>query len=306
MCVCQRASSVHVPVPSGHAFSMTDPYAGDVMVTSMETAHRSRSNMDRVRLVLADSDGAYRAVVAVKLGHHGVDVVGLPDGQALLRHFAGDAGADIIGLEWMLPDVSGMDMLARLRHRGVRVPVIFLTIDASARRESQALGRGAIDFVAKSRGLDILAQRVHRIARLVDLVPAAPQEMVLRFGLLQMKPQVCRAYWQGVDLNLTMNEFKVVRLLTSRTEEYVSPRDIYDCMHYAGFIGGTGEEGYRTNVRSAIRRIRRKFQALDPGFDAIATLAVEGYQWRGSPPRRPVDRAASWHDQAAGGISDSL
>ncbi len=284
---------------------MTDPCLGDVMVTSLETAHCSRSNIDCIRLVLTDNDAAYRAVVAAKLGRHGVDVVGLPDGQALLRHFVGDAGADIISLEWMLPDVSGMDLLVRLRHRGVRVPVIFLTVDASARREAQALGRGAVDFVAKSRGVDILAQRVHRIARLADLGPAALEEEVLRFGRLQMKPQVCRAYWQGVDLNLTMNEFKVVRLLTSRMEEYVSPRDIYDCMHYAGFIGGTGEEGYRTNVRSAIRRIRRKFHALDPGFDAIATLAVLGYQWRSNPPRRPVDRAASWHDQAAAGISDS-
>jgi two-component system response regulator ChvI len=235
--------------------------------------------------------------------------VGLPDGRAVLDYFAGDDSGDIISLDWVLPDVSGMEMLARLRHRGVRLPVMFLTANAPARRESLALGRGAIDFVAKSRGVAILAQRVHRIVRLASRVPVAPEEEILRHGPLQMKPQICRAYWKGVDVNLTVNEFKVVRLLTARMEQYVSPREIYDCMHYAGFFGGTGEEGYRTNVRSAIRRIRRKFHALDPGFDAIATLPIRGYQWRSGILRRTsdwVERNASWHDPVAVGFSERL
>jgi len=253
---------------------MTTPVTGTVC--------RGRNNAERTRVVLVDDDDAYRNVINAKLAHHGIEVIGLGSGHDLLNHFAGDGSGDVITLDWTLPDVSGIDLLARLRHRGVRLPVVFLTGNASVRRERLALDRGAVDIVGKSRGVAILAQRIHRIVLLARRPAAAQAEETVRCGPLLLRPHICRAYWKNVDINLTLSEFKVVQLLTSKTDEYVSPREIYDCMHYAGFIGGTGEEGYRTNVRSAMRRIRRKFHALDPGFDMISTLPIRGYQWNGS------------------------
>jgi two-component system, OmpR family, response regulator ChvI len=50
-------------------------------------------------------------------------------------------------------------------------------------------------------------------------------------------------------------------------------------MHYEGFIAGAGEEGYRLNVRSTIKRIRKKFLKLDPTFNEIGTFAAVGYAW---------------------------
>ncbi|HKU94917.1 MAG TPA: response regulator transcription factor [Vineibacter sp.] len=253
---------------------MTTPVTGTVC--------RGRSNAERTRVVLVDDDDAYRSVITAKLAHHGIEAIGFANGHDVLDYFASDGSGDVIALDWTLPDVSGIDLLARLRHRGVRLPLVFLTINASVRRERLALARGAVDFIGKSRGVAILAQRFHRIVLLARRVPEAPAEETIRCGALLLRPHICRAYWKNIDINLTLSEFKVVQLLTSKMDEYVSPREIYDCMHYAGFIGGTGEEGYRTNVRSAMRRIRRKFHALDPGFDMISTLPIRGYQWSSS------------------------
>jgi two-component system, OmpR family, response regulator ChvI len=51
-------------------------------------------------------------------------------------------------------------------------------------------------------------------------------------------------------------------------------------MHYAGFVAGSGDHGYRSNVRSCIKRIRAKFHACDPDFDEIQNHMGFGYCWK--------------------------
>jgi two-component system response regulator ChvI len=60
---------------------------------------------------------------------------------------------------------------------------------------------------------------------------------------------------------------KSVHLLASHAGSFMTYRALYDRLTYEGFIAGTGEDGYRANVRSAIKRIRNKFRACDPAFD---------------------------------------
>ena len=61
---------------------------------------------------------------------------------------------------------------------------------------------------------------------------------------------------------------------------YVTYRAIYDGLHYEGFIAGSGADGYRGNVRSAIKRIRNKFRSFDPTFDEIENYTGFGYRWK--------------------------
>jgi len=56
-------------------------------------------------------------------------------------------------------------------------------------------------------------------------------------------------------------------------------RLIYDRLRYEGFIAGAGADGYRVNVRSTIKRIRKKFLSLDPAFREIETHSTFGYAW---------------------------
>ena len=61
---------------------------------------------------------------------------------------------------------------------------------------------------------------------------------------------------------------------------YVTYRAIYDRQHYEGFIAGDGADGYRANVRSAIKRIRNKFRSFDSTFDEIENYNGFGYCWK--------------------------
>ena len=95
-----------------------------------------------------------------------------------------------------------------------------------------------------------------------------------------LRPRISRAYWAGQDVNLTVTEYNIVQRLTARAGEFVSYRAIYDCVHHAGFIAGRGDDGYRTNVRSSMKRIRNKFRAIDGSFSEIENFPAFGYRWR--------------------------
>ena len=89
--------------------------------------------------------------------------------------------------------------------------------------------------------------------------------------------------WAGypgkVEVDLTVSELKLVVLIASNVDRYVPYRELYDGIHYEGFMAGSGEHGYRANVRSSIKRIRNKFRQCDPTFNEIRNCTGFGYCW---------------------------
>ena len=179
--------------------------------------------------------------------------------------------------------MSGIDLLPRLRREGILLPVVFLTGRSSPSHENLAFDRGALDFVDKSRGVPILAKRIRVIVESSKRPAELEVDETLHCGRLMLKPRVSRAFWDTVDVNLTLTEFNIVRLLASSIGNHVTYRAVYDTMHHEGFIAGSGEDGFRTNVRSCIKRIRNKFRALDPNFACIANYPSFGYRWEVDP-----------------------
>lgn len=237
-----------------------------------------------IRLIFVDDDDDYREAVGVELAERGFLVDSFADGASMLEFLAAGGCADVIVLDWSLPVTSGIDLLPKLKRRGVVVPVVFLTGRSSLAHESMAFDRGALDFIDKTRGVEILAKRLRLIVEAGKRPQTAePAGEVLHCGRLMLKPHVSRAYWDEVDVNLTLTEFNIVRLLASTVGAHVTYRAVYDCMHYAGFIAGSGEDGYRTNVRSSIKRIRNKFRAIDAEFAEIENFPSFGYRWGRAP-----------------------
>ena len=95
-----------------------------------------------------------------------------------------------------------------------------------------------------------------------------------------MYPSTARALWRQHDVGLTVTEYKIVRLLVSGVG-IRSYRTIYDTVHYDGFVAGSAL-GYTINARSLMKRIRRKFLAVDPGSSTIKNVHKIGYRWLAS------------------------
>jgi two-component system response regulator ChvI len=232
------------------------------------------------RLVLVDDDPSFRQAAIFELEALSFQVLGLANGDSLLDHLDGTlTPPDAIILDWYLDKETGIDILPRLQRRGIQIPVIFLTGAASRDHEISTFDLGAFDFIDKMRGMTVVARRINRILQMTQNNMLAICDE-LAHGHLTLRPKVSRALWKGEDVNLTVTEFNIVHLLVERAGEYVTYRNIYDCVRGSGFFAGSGEDGYRTNVRSSIKRIRSKFNALDPDFNEIQNFQAFGYQWQ--------------------------
>jgi two-component system, OmpR family, response regulator ChvI len=147
--------------------------------------------------------------------------------------------------------------------------------------EEAALEGGAVDFIDKSRRLPILLRRLELIAE--GTRPAADRDprraTSIRLGPLELRCDTNRALWAGRVIDLTLTEFKIVMLLAEKAGQDVGYREIYNLVHGKDFISGHGAQGYRANVRTFIKRIRKKFRDGDSSFDRIENYASFGYRW---------------------------
>src|SRR5450631_2250462 len=254
------------------------------------------ANAEVRRVVLVESDQYYREMLTVELLRQGFVVHAFTDGASLLGSLAAAVDADLAVLDWDLPKMPGIKLLARLRQHGVNLPVVFLTgkviagVDHDqcllASRETlnadecMAFDQGAVDFIAKSRDRQVLVRRLRSVVELAKPKTVVAVEERLACDKLLLKPESSRAYWNQVDVGLTLGEYKIVHLLASNAGSFMTYRAVYDRLRFEGFIAGIGEDGYRANVRSAIKRIRNKFRACDPAFDEIENYTGFGYCWR--------------------------
>jgi two-component system response regulator ChvI len=232
-------------------------------------------------LVLVDDDDLVRESLGLNLIDNGYQVTSFGNGRDALAYLQSGGPGDIVLLDWRMPGLTGLDVLRRLRRAGITIPVIFLTVLSDDIYEQAALEGGAVDFIDKSRRLPILLKRLELIAEGVRTAvdPDPRQGTSIRLGPLELRFDTNRALWAGRVIDLSLTEFKIVRLLSERAGQDVRYREIYDLVHGKDFIAGPGAEGYRVNVRTFIKRIRKKFRDLDPGFDEIENYAGFGYRW---------------------------
>src|SRR5262249_28358134 len=168
-----------------------------------------------IRLIFVDDDDDFREAAAAELVDLGFAGESFADGASMLAALANGLAADLIVLDWSLPVMSGIDLLPRLRREGIKLPVVVLTGRSSCSSQHPAFDRGALDFVDKTRGVSILAKRIGAIVKSAKRPAALDVDEIEHCGRLMLKPRIGRAFWDSIDLNLTLTEFNIVRLLSS-------------------------------------------------------------------------------------------
>jgi two-component system response regulator ChvI len=264
-------------------------------------AYARDENTKRFKILLVDDDPAFIETLSENLDHEGYAPSHHPDSATALKWLLDGGRCDAILLDWYMPDVTGAAFLKSIRDAGIDTPVIVLTGVNKEVVEDAALGCGAVDFIDKSRRLSILLKRM----RLIVTGPKQEEAPIeaLEVGELTHYPETCRARWQDQEVGLTICEFRIVQKLASRRGVAFAYRDIYDVVHGEGFWAGDGDDGFRINVRSLIKRIRQKFRAIDPDFELIENHPGYGYRWREhdaqtvaippSPARNPGEETLS-------------
>ncbi len=250
----------------------------------------------RTRIVIVDDDDLFRESLGLNLAEQGFEVIDFPGGQPALDYLLAGNGADAVLLDWRMPGLDGPAVLRRLRESEIHVPVVFLTMLSDEIYEENALKWGAVDFIDKSRRLPIILGRLRLITEGAKPIPGAAGQAdsgaaagvtgaaasaggVLRRGPLELRQDIHRAFWRGTQVDLTLSEFGIVRFMAFQAGGDVTYRQIYDVVRGKDFAAGFGSEGFRANVRSFIKRIRKKFRVADTEFAGIDNYPGFGYRW---------------------------
>jgi len=263
---------------------------------------RARSQLEpvappRARLVVVDDDALVRNTLERGLADEGFEVQSFASGASALSHIVGNVDVDIVLLDWKMPGMTGLEVLHAMRKSGLIMPVIFLTGMSDQTCEEDALRDGAVDFIEKARSFSILLHRIDLILNRTKVAATTTKgSFIVEFGDLQLKRDVFDAFWKHQEIPLTLTEFKIIDLLVSQQGEHVPYRTLYDIVHGKDFVAGAGPDGYRANVRTFIKRIRKKFRDIDGNWDLIENYAGFGYRWRvgdGNIPQNWADGPAA-------------
>jgi two-component system response regulator ChvI len=205
-------------------------------------------------------------------GHH---VRTFTDGAAALAALTATP-PDLAVLDIKMPRMDGLELLRRLRQKS-NMPVIFLTSKDEEIDEVTGLRMGADDYITKPFSQRLLIERIHAVLRRRDVVDGAEgvagREALVR-GPLRLDPQRHACTWDNLDVQLTVTEFLILQALAQRPG-FVKSRDnlmdaAYDDQVYVD----------DRTIDSHIKRLRKKFKAVDDNFDAIETLYGVGYRYR--------------------------
>src|SRR6201987_3077785 len=146
-------------------------------------------------LLLVDDDDLFRESLGLNLIDEGYEVTSFANGRDALAYLDKGGAADVMLLDWRMPNLTELDVLRQIRAAGTTTPVIFLTALSDDIYEEAALEGGAVDFIDKSRRLPILLRRLELIAEGVR--PAADPETrratSIRVGSLELHFDVNRA-----------------------------------------------------------------------------------------------------------------
>ncbi|MGN6500884.1 MAG: response regulator transcription factor [Tsuneonella sp.] len=228
-------------------------------------------------VALVDDDRNILTTVSIALQAEGFATRVYSDGEAALKALL-ENPPDLAVFDIKMPRMDGMELLRRLREHSA-LPVIFLTSKDDEQDEEAGLEMGADDYIAKPFSLRLLLARIRAILRRQSPGPegAAPgaQEPgpVIERGRLRMDPARHQVTWDGRPVSLTVTEFLILEALAARPGGIKSRNQLMDAAYPDDVFVDD-----RT-VDSHIKRMRRKFRAIDREFAAIDTLYGAGYSF---------------------------
>jgi two-component system, OmpR family, response regulator len=226
------------------------------------------------RIAVIEDDSAIRENYADVLRRQGYEVAAFGSRQDALKAMRirlPDLALIDIGLA---DEIEGGFALCReLRAMSSTLPIIFLTARDGDLDTVSGLRMGADDYLTKDISLPHLLARIAALFRRIEVMGAPPAaEDVLERGRLRLNLKRMEAHWAERQVELTLTEFWIVHAL-AKFPGHVKDRDAL--MREASL---TVDD---STITSHVKRIRRKFAALDASFDSIQSVYGLGYRWHG-------------------------
>jgi DNA-binding response OmpR family regulator len=201
----------------------------------------------------------------LELASHGVKLAG-SCAQATSALALG--AFDVIVLDVMLPDGSGIELCTKLRAAKLATPILLLTARGDVRDRVQGLDAGADDYLAKPFAIAELTARIHALGRRGPIV----RDRTVTIGSISVDLEARRVRVQGCDVPMTAKELAIVEVLAVRRGGVVTRH------HLLESVWGDADHAAEASLEVLIARIRRKLGSAAP---LLRTLRGIGYALQG-------------------------
>jgi two-component system alkaline phosphatase synthesis response regulator PhoP len=229
------------------------------------------------KLMIVDDDDTLRQMLAEYFRRLGFEVAEKENGSAALQAASNDK-FDCFILDVAMPEMSGIELLKKMRERGITVPALFLTAHDLLDEKVAGFEAGADDYLAKPFSPRELEYRVEALLRRGQLAPeTAGDGDRLEIGDLvvdKRRHEVSRA---GQRVDLTPLEFQILELLASEPGRAWSRNDLLDR------VWSTEYEGYQRNIDPHINRLRKKLENDPKNPHYVLTVRGVGYKLNENP-----------------------
>jgi len=217
------------------------------------------------RILVVDDEPSIVDAVATALRYEGFNVAEAASGGDALSAVAAFDPALVV-LDWMLPDLSGIEVGRRLREQGSRTAILFLTAKDAVEDKVSALRAGGDDYVTKPFSLSEVMARVHAILRRAGHDQSGA---VLRFGDLSLDEGRHEVVRGSTRIDLTATEFLLLRFFLLHPRLVLSRTQILQNVWHYDFGGNSNV------VETYVSYLRKKLDAAGPPL--IRTVRQVGY-----------------------------
>jgi DNA-binding response OmpR family regulator len=226
----------------------------------------------RKKVLLVEDDPGIRTVVAEVCKRDGYDAIEAATGREGIENAMAEQ-PDLVLLDWVLPDVNGLEVCRELRRQGLGCPIIMLTGKSSKVDIVVGLEVGADDYITKPFDSRELAARLGAHLRRAALTPASSRkEGLLGFGGIEIDTEGRRVRVGDREIKLTMTEFNLLAVLAANPGRVLTRAQLLEKVW-----GYTADVDYHS-VDPHIQRLRKK---LSSGGDSGVSLeAVPGLGYR--------------------------
>lgn len=217
-------------------------------------------------VLVIEDEASYVEALEVSLGREGFRVHSVPDGPQGLARFR-EEPPDVVLLDLMLPGVSGLDVLRRVREMG-STPVIVVSAKDSEADIVSALELGADDYLTKPYSVRELVARIHAATRRAADI-GEPEIIEVGAAVLDIDRHQLRIAEQAMEL--PRKEFALLRELMQRSGRVVRREQLLE------EVWGLGWDRDTKTLDQHIRRLRRKLETA-PDAPQIETVRGVGYR----------------------------
>ena len=241
---------------------------------SQTQAHAA--NQPTSLVLVIDDEESIIDLIKLGLKYEGFEVVAAGDGEEGIA-IAQRTKPLFIILDWMLPDMDGLEVCRRLRSNPTTrdIPILLLTAKDEVGSRVEGLNTGADDYLTKPFSFEELVARIRAILRRLNPIATEDKSQLLQVGDLQINMATHEVTREGLVIDLTITEYNLLHLFMSHVGQALDRQTILNQVWGYDFLGETNI------IEVYVRYVREKIEDSPSSPRYIQTIRGVGYIMKG-------------------------